>query len=126
MKRKKLINWLCLSGTVSLMLYILHAVVGAMHYPGYEWMSQAVSDLTAKNAPSFMVANGLASVYGLFACLSCILVCIIIEGKGNKVLRLGIYTFAVMNWVSGIGYALFPLSDSGYSHFHLSITIKLH
>ncbi len=115
MKGKKLINWLCLSGVVSLIFYILHAVVGARYYPGYDWMSQAVSDLTAINAPSFRVANGLASAYSLFACLSCALVCIIIEGKGNKVLRLGIYLFAIMNWVSGIGYALFPLSDSGYA-----------
>ncbi|TCT16070.1 uncharacterized protein DUF998 [Natranaerovirga pectinivora] len=114
MKRKKLINWLCLSGIISLVFYILHTSVGAMYYPGYDWMSQAVSDLTAINAPSFMIANGLASVYALFACLNVVLVCIIIQGKGNRALRLGIYLFAVMNWVSAIGYALFPLSDSGY------------
>lgn len=115
MRRKKLINWLCLSGIAGLIFYTLHVVVGALYYPGYDWMSQAVSDLTAINSPSFMVANGLASVYGLFACLSCVLVCIIIEGKGNKALRIGIYLFTGMNWVSAIGYALFPLSDSGYS-----------
>ncbi len=115
MKRKKLINWLCLSGVVSVLLYILHEIVGAMYYPGYNWMSQAVSDLTAINAPSFTVANGLSSVYALFACLSSVLVCIIIQGKANKCIRLGVYLFAVMNWVSGVGYALFPLSDSGYA-----------
>ena len=115
MKRKKMINWLCLSGMIGLIFYTLHAVVGAMYYPGYDWMSQAVSDLTATNAPSFIVANGLSSVYALFACLSCTLVCIVIQGEGNKILRLGVYFFTGMNWVSGIGYALFPLSDSGYA-----------
>ncbi|WP_084031438.1 DUF998 domain-containing protein [Anaerobacillus arseniciselenatis] len=114
MKRKKLINWLCLSGVISFVFYILHDVVGAMYYPGYNWMSQAVSDLTAINSPSFTVANGLSSIYALFACLSSVLVCLIIQGKGNKFLRLGIYLFAVMNWVSAIGYSLFPLSESGY------------
>lgn len=114
MKRKTLTNWLCLSGIVSLIFYILHTTVGAMYYPDYDWMSQAVSDLTATNAPSFVVANGLSSIYTLFACLSCVLVCIVIQDKGNKVLRLGIYLFAVMNWISGVGYSIFPLSDSGY------------
>jgi len=113
--KKKLINWLCLSGVAGLIFYILHAVVGAMYYPGYDRMSQAMSDLTALSAPSFMVANGLASVYGLFSVLSSTLVCIVIQGKGNKVLRLGVYIFAAMNWVSGIGFALFPLSDSGFA-----------
>lgn len=86
-----------------------------MYYPGYNWMSQAVSDLTATDAPSFVVANGLSTVYALFACLCSVLVCIIIQDKGNKVLRLGVYLFAIMNWISGIGYALFPLSESGYA-----------
>ncbi len=33
----------------------------------------------------------------------------------NKVIRLGIYLFAVMNFISAIGYSLFPLSESGYA-----------
>lgn len=115
MKGETLTNWLCLSGIASLIFYILHTVVGAMNYPGYDWRSQAVSDLTATNAPSFVVANGLTSIHHLFACLSSVLVCIIIQGKGDKVLRLGIYLIAVMNWVSAIGYTLFPLTDSGYA-----------
>lgn len=115
MRRRALINWLCLSGIISLIFYTLHMVVGAMYYPCYDWRSQAISDLTATNAPSYLVATGLASIYGLFASLSCTLVCIIVQGKGNKILRLGIYSFAVMNWVSQIGYSLFPLSDSGYA-----------
>ena len=37
------------------------------------------------------------------------------KGKLNKTLRIGIYTFAAMNWVSNVGYTLFPLSASGYA-----------
>ena len=43
MKNKKLINYLCLSGILSIIFYVLHDVVGAMNYPGYNWMSGAVS-----------------------------------------------------------------------------------
>ena len=43
------------------------------------------------------------------------MVCVAVQERLNKTLRLGIYMFAVMNWVSGVGYAMFPLSDSGYA-----------
>lgn len=41
------------------------------------------------------------------------MVCVFVQGKLNKTIRIGIYLFAVMNWVSNVGYAIFPLSDSG-------------
>jgi hypothetical protein len=37
------------------------------------------------------------------------------DGVGSRMFRLGIYLFAVMNWVSGIGYSLFPLSTAGFA-----------
>lgn len=126
--KRQLTNWLCLSGVVALVFYILHDYIGGLYYPGYNRLQQAVSDLTSMNAPSFMVANGLATVYGLFSCLGCIMVCIVVQGKANKSFRVGVYLFAVMNWVSGIGYSLFPLSDSGFGQsfqdiMHLVVTI---
>ncbi len=63
MKNKSLINWLCLSGILSVIFYILHDIIGAMNYPQYDWLSQAVSDLTAKDAPSFVIASGYVSTY---------------------------------------------------------------
>ena len=33
----------------------------------------------------------------------------------KRLLRTGIYLFAVMEWISAIGYRMFPLSDSGYA-----------
>lgn len=76
-------------------------------------MAQAVSDLSASNAPSKMLWNQLSSLYGVCGVVSVTLVCIYIEGKPNKTLRIGIYVFAAMNWISYVGYAMFPLSDSG-------------
>ena len=114
LKSKKLDNWLCLSGVISIIFYLLHDIIGAMYYPNYNWLSQAVSDLTASDSESFVVASGFVTVYKIFNCLCCALLCIIIKNQKSKILRIGIYLFAVMSYVSAIGYALFPLSSSGY------------
>ena len=114
MKNKKLINYLCLSGLLCIVFYLLHDVLGALNYPGYEWMKQAVSDLTATDSPSFVIAHGYSAVYGILSCLCCALVCILVKKEKNKLFRIGVYLFAIMNFVSAIGYSLFPLSSAGY------------
>ena len=43
------------------------------------------------------------------------MVCIGIQGKKNRLLRVGIYLFTIMEWVSAVGFGMFPLSDSGYA-----------
>ncbi len=113
MNKRTLINWLCLSGVLGIIFYLLHDIIGGMNYPGYNPAAQAVSDLTATDAPSFVTANGLSSIYGIFTCLCCTLICILVKNE-KKSLRLGVYLFAIMNFVSAIGYSLFPLSSSGY------------
>lgn len=113
MKNKKLINWLCLCSVVSIIFYLLHDIVGAMNYPEYNHMSQAVSDLTASDAPSFVVASGFITVYKILHCLALVLVCILVK-KERKSLRIGIYLYTIMGFISSIGYALFPLSSAGY------------
>lgn len=114
MKNKKLINWLCLLGILSFIFYLLHDIIGAANYPGYNWASQAVSDLTATDAPSFVIASGLTTVYAIFSCIVSVLVCILIKNQKSKALRIGVYLYAIMNFISAIGYALFPLSTAGY------------
>ena len=54
-------------------------------------------------------------------------VCIGIGGKKIGLLRAGIYLFAVMEWISAVGYRMFPLSDSGYAGtfqdvMHMAVT----
>ena len=93
MKKYKLINWLCFSGVIAAVFYLLHDIIGAANYPGYDWASQAVSDLTATDAPSFAVASGLTTVYGILSCLCCALLCILVQKSKKKSLRLGIYFF---------------------------------
>lgn len=41
------------------------------------------------------------------------MVCVYVQGKLNKTIRIGISLFAVMNWISNVGYTMFPLSNSG-------------
>ena len=42
-------------------------------------------------------------------------VCIGIQGRRTKLLRTGIYLSTIMEWISAIGYRMFPLTDSGYA-----------
>ena len=114
MKKKSLINWFCLSGILAALCYLLHDIIGAMNYPGYDFMSQAVSDLTATDAPSFVVASGISSVYGMFSLVCCACLCVLVGGVKSKGFKLGVYLFAAMNLVSAVGYSLFPLSGAGY------------
>lgn len=113
--KKTLIQWLGLLGVLSLLSYTAAVVFSPLAYPGYNWMAQAVSDLMVDNSPSKMLWNQLASLYGACGIVSIMMVCVFIQGRLNKTLRLGIYLFAVMNWVSSAGYGMFPLSDSGYA-----------
>ena len=114
MKKRKLINYLCLVGILSLVFYILHDVVGAIKYSGYNWTSQAVSDLTATDSPVYVLSHGLSVVHGIFSCICCTLVCILVQKEKKKSLRVGVYLFTIMGFISSIGYTLFPLSSKGY------------
>lgn len=113
--KKTLLNKLGLLGVVSLMSYMAAVVFAPLKYPGYNWMAQAVSDLSAANAPSLQLWNQLSCLYGVCNIVSIMMVCVGVQGKLTKLLRLGIYIFAGMEWVSAVGFTMFPLSDSGYA-----------
>lgn len=109
--KKSFIHWLGLLGVVSLISYTAAVIFSPLAYPGYRWMEQAVSDLSASNAPSLLLWNQLSSLYEICGMISIMMVCVFIQGKLTTGLRVGIYLFAAMNWVSAIGYGMFPLSD---------------
>lgn len=111
--KKTLINFLGLMGVISLLSYTAAVVFSPLAYPGYDWMSQAVSDLSAANAPSKILWERISALYGVCGIVSITTVCVFIQGKLNKAIRIGIYLFAAMNYISNVGYAVFPLSDSG-------------
>ena len=113
--KRTLINWFGLLGVVSLLSYTAAVVFSPLAYPGYDWMSRAVSDLSAANAPSLTLWNQLSAFFGISGIACITLVCVFIEGKLKRSLRTGIYLFAVMQWISAVGYTMFPLSNAEYT-----------
>ena len=113
--RKSLIQKLGLLGIVSFLSYTAAVVFAPLAYPGYNRLAQAVSDLSAANAPSLAFWNQLSALYNVCEVVCATVVCIGIQGQKTKLLRSGIYLFAIMEWISAVGYRMFPLSDSGYA-----------
>ncbi len=113
--QRKLINWFGLTGIIALISYSSAVIFSPMAYPGYNWMEQAVSDLSAENAPSKMLWDQLAALYGICSvvCATCVSIYADDKKISSKLFRIGIYLFTIMNWVSSIGYKMFPLADSG-------------
>ena len=125
--KKSLTQKLGLLGIVSFLSYTAAVIFAPLSYPGYDWMSQAVSDLSAANAPSLAAWNRLTALYNVCEVLCVTVVCIGIQGKKTKLLRTGVYLFAAMEWVSAVGFRMFPLSDSGFAgtfsdRMHIAVT----
>lgn len=112
---KKLINWFGLTGVLALLSYTAAVVFAPLAYPGYDWMSQAVSDLSAQDAPSRILWDQLSAVYSVCStvCMTCVAVYVSENRINTKLFRAGIYLYAAMTWVSKIGYQMFALTDSG-------------
>ncbi|HMR72838.1 MAG TPA: DUF998 domain-containing protein [Candidatus Saccharibacteria bacterium] len=112
MNHPTLTNWLCLSGVVAFVLYITATLVAPLYYPGYNWVTQAISDLGALSSPSRLAWLIIWSFGSACALLSVAVVSIVFQQKANRLLRIGIYLFASMTWLL-LGYTMFPLSEGG-------------
>ncbi len=127
---RKLINWLGLTGVAAFVSYTLAVVISPSAFPGYNWMEQAVSDLSAASAPSRMLWDQIAALYDICGVVCATCVSVYVSGKkvSTALFRTGIHLFTVMNWVSGVGYAMFPLADSGkeiaafQEYMHMAVT----
>ena len=62
-KEKSLLNYGGLLGVAAFLSYTAAVVFSPLAYSGYDWMAQAVSDLSASNAPSLRLWNQLSSLY---------------------------------------------------------------
>lgn len=125
--KKTLTQKLGLLGILSFLSYTAAVVFAPLAYPGYDWMAQAVSNLSAADAPSLALWNRLSAVYNACEVVCVTVVCIGIQGQKTKLLRTGVYLFAAMEWVSAVGYRMFPLSSSGYAGafqdvMHMAVT----
>lgn len=115
MMKKTLPQKLSLLGVVSFFSYSAAVAFSPRAYPGYNWMAQTVSDLSAANAPSLALWNQLSSLYNACELVSVMMVCVALQGRKSRLLRAGVYVFAAMEWVSAVGFRMFPLSASGYA-----------
>lgn len=97
-----------LFGVISLISYAAMVVFSPLVYPGYDWLSMAVSDLSAVGAPSADLANRLNALFAPCGIVSIMAVCVSMEHVREKLLRLGIYIFCAMEWVCNVGYEMFP------------------
>ncbi|MDY4995140.1 MAG: DUF998 domain-containing protein [Oscillospiraceae bacterium] len=113
--KRTLTQKLGLLGVLSFLSYAAAVVLAPLTYPGYDWMAQAVSDLSAADAPSLALWNQLSALYNVCEVVCVTVVCIGIQGQKTRLLRTGIYLFAIMEWISAAGYRMFPLSSSGYA-----------
>ena len=113
--KRSLINWLGLTGIAALLSYAAAVIFAPFAYPGYNWMAQAVSDLSAETAPSRQLWNQLAAPYNICSviCATCVALFVSQNQVSSRLFRVGIYLFTLMNWVSTVGYGMFPLADGG-------------
>ena len=113
--QKSLIHWLGLTGVVALLSYGLAVIFAPLAYPGYNWMAQAVSDLSAEAAPSRQLWSRLAAPYNIcgVVCATSVALFVSQECVSSRVFRVGIDLFMAMNWVSAVDYGMFPLVDGG-------------
>lgn len=126
--KKSLTQKTGLLGVIGFLSYAAAVIFSPSAYPGYNPLSQAVSDLSAANAPSLALWNQLSALYNVCEVASVTVVCIGIQGQKTKLLRTGVYLFAIMEWVSAVGYRMFPISDSGYAGanqdiMHMVVTV---
>lgn len=125
---EKRLRMLGILGIISLLSYTAMVVFSPLAYPGYDWMSMAVSDLSAEGAPSQALANQLNALFGPCGLVSIMAVCVGVAGCKSKIMKFGIYCFAAMEWACSVGYNLFPwVSDAPASNpqnmMHLGVTV---
>lgn len=82
--KKTLIQKLGLLGILSFLSYTAAVVFSPLAYPGYNWMAQAVSDLSAADAPSLALWNQLSALYNVCEVVCATVVCIGMQGAKNK------------------------------------------
>ena len=125
---EKRLRLLGLLGLISLLSYSAFVFISPFFYPGYDWLSSAVSDLCAADAPSLSVANRLNALFGPCGVVSATAVWVASARNRSKLLKSGVSSFLIMEWVCYVGYELFPwISGDSSSSFgnimHLLVTV---
>ena len=97
-------------GLLSSVLYVSADIFAAARYPGYDYTSQAISEMSAIGAPT---ANLLAPIYTLYSILFALFGAgVWLAAGGRRSLRASsIFLIAIA--ALGIGWAIFPMNARG-------------
>ena len=115
---------------ISLLSYTSMVIFSPLVYPDYDWKSMAISDLSAEGSPSRTLAHQLNSLYGPCAIVSIMAICVFIGSCPSKLVQYSIYSFALMEWISEVGYSMFPWVKNGANNhpqniMHIIVTILI-
>lgn len=106
--RESLLRALLLGGVLSSVLYVGIDVVGALTYPNYNYLAQAISEMSAIGAPT---GDLLAPLYRAWSLLFIAFATgVWIAGRARQPLRLSA-GFMLAVAIVGSGFALFPMSQ---------------
>lgn len=122
------LKYLGICGVISLLSYTAMVLFSPLAFPGYDWVKDAVSELTAEDAPSLKLANQLNSLFGPCGIVSIMAVCVTSNQVKSKTFRIGILLFGAMMWVTTVGYSMFPyVNNEGKFYFqnimHIIVTV---
>ena len=106
---EKRLKTLGILGIISLLSYTAMVVFSPLAYPGHDWLSMAVSDLSAEGAPSAGLANQLNALFGPCGLVSIMAVCVGVAGSKAKLMKLGIYFLLPWNVYAMWGIIFFHL-----------------
>src|SRR6476646_11241573 len=109
-QQERIVGPLLLCGAAASLVYVSSDVIGALSYPGYDYSSQAISEMSAIGAPT---AELLAPFYTAFSVLFAAFAAgIWLAAGGRRSLR---WSAGLLIAVAalGIAWAFFPMSMRG-------------
>lgn len=107
----KITKYLIPMGMISVISYFIHIFLGQALWRTYNPITTDISSLTANGAPNAELLGIFTLIYGILFFLFTLGMLDTAFQKYYKITKIGFLIFAIMGFVSLIGYALFPLSS---------------
>ena len=109
-KTDRLLPALLACGLLSSVLYVSADIFAAARYPGYDYTSQAISEMSAIGAPT---ANLLAPLYTLYSILFALFGAGVWLAAGGRRSVRASSIFIIAIGALGIAWAIFPMNARG-------------
>lgn len=106
----KLQRWLISLGMIGVISFLIHAILGRVLWPGYNPVTQYVSELTADNSPSAPISRVFVIIYEICFLAFSLGMVITAFRKHNLRLKIGYTSIFVIAIFSILGYGVFPMT----------------